>query len=84
MDKQILFLYSAINGYLDWLPVNLIPTYEQNLYSFYDNSSFELPLSYQLTPKNNSLDQDLVPFFIWYFTAEFINFSVEFLDFQLA
>jgi F-type H+-transporting ATPase subunit alpha len=37
---QTIFLYSALNGYLDGIPVGLVPIYEQELYLFIKKTIF--------------------------------------------
>jgi len=34
IDKQIIYLYAALKGYLDFMPVNLVSTYEAELWTF--------------------------------------------------
>lgn len=75
MDKQILFLYSALKGYLDWMPADLVPVYEEEFYRFYSSDVCHLPLKSNMYTKDNSLDEELVSFILWHFTALFINFA---------
>jgi len=76
MDKQILFLYAALNGYLDWLPVDLVSIYEDELYRFYDSDMTKFPLKSTLDFKDNSLDKDVISYIMWHFTANFIDFAI--------
>ena len=39
--NQTIFLYAALNGFLDGVPVSLVPLYEQELYSFLKKSIFK-------------------------------------------
>jgi F-type H+-transporting ATPase subunit alpha len=41
---QMIFLYAALNGYLDGVPVNLVSIYEKELFLFMKNTFFYLPL----------------------------------------
>jgi len=40
MDKQILFLYASLKGYLDWMPAKYVSDFEVSFYSYYDKSVF--------------------------------------------
>jgi len=80
MDKQILFLFSALKGYLDWIPVRLVFTFESLLYSYYETSPFFYPLSHMLQVKNNEFDNEIIPYFLYTFTEEFIVFADEYYN----
>jgi len=41
---QMIFLYAALNGYLNGVPVNLVSIYEKELFLFLKNTFFYLPL----------------------------------------
>lgn len=84
MDKQILFLYAALKGYLDWMPVELVSIYEEEFYGFYETDVIYLPLKANLDFKDNNLDEEVVSFIIWHFTAYFINFTVKVLKINLS
>jgi len=43
VEKQVLIIYSAVNGYLDDLPVNKCRKFESELYSFIDSKYPEIP-----------------------------------------
>ena len=43
VEKQVLIIYSAVNGYLDDLPVNKCRKFESELYSFIDSEYPEIP-----------------------------------------
>jgi len=45
---QTIFLYAALNGFLDAIPVVFVPVFEKELYEFLDNSFFGVPLKYQM------------------------------------
>jgi len=57
---QTIFLYSALNGYLDGIPVNLVSTYEQELYLFIKKTLFYPPLQSDLRENLNELILDFV------------------------
>lgn len=84
MDKQILFLYAALRGYLDWMPVELVSIYEEEFYRFYETDVIYFPLKANLDFKDNSLDEEVVSFIIWHFTACFIDFAVKVLKVDLS
>jgi len=83
MDKQILFLYAALNGYLDWMPVDLVSVYEEEFYKFYETDMIYFPLKSTLDFKDNSLDEEVVSFIIWHFTALFIDYAHTCFNFNL-
>lgn len=84
MDKQILFLYAALKGYLDWMPVELVSIYEEEFYGFYETDVIYLPIKANLDFKDNNLDEEVISFIIWHFTAFFINFTVKVLKINLS
>jgi F-type H+-transporting ATPase subunit alpha len=43
--KQILLLYVALRGYIDWLPVTFVSFYEYEFFKFFKKSIFYRPLS---------------------------------------
>jgi len=59
--KQILILYAALNGYLDFIDSNLVNLYENELYKFLDTSIFYLPFSINLSEE---MSNKIVVFFI--------------------
>jgi len=59
--KQILILYSALNGYLDVVNVSLINIFENILYKFLTTTVFNLPFAKTL---DKELSEVLVKFFI--------------------
>lgn len=71
IDKQILFLYSALNGFLDHVSVDVVSMYESEFYRFYNADVAYIPLRSNLLFKDNSMDLQYVYFMIWYFAAEF-------------
>jgi len=83
MDKQILFLYAALNGYLDWIPVDLVAVFESEFYRFYQDDVIYFPLKSNLDFKDNMLDDDVVYYIMWHFTAHFIDYTVKNYAFTL-
>jgi len=81
MDKQILFLYAALNGYLDWMPVDLVSTYEAEFYEFYENDPIYFPLKSSLSFKDNVLDEEVASYIIWTFTSCFLAFVIRYYQF---
>jgi len=67
---QTIFLYAALNGYLDGIPVNLVSYYEKELYSFLKNTMFYAPLQYQL---RDFLNVKLLNFILSLFSEHFIE-----------
>lgn len=45
---QTIFLFAALNGFLDGISVNLVSLYEKELYKFIKKTIFYTPLHYQL------------------------------------
>lgn len=84
MDKQILFLYAALKGYLDWMPVELVSVYEEEFYGFYETDVVYFPLKSNLDFKDNNLDDEVASFIIWHFTACFIDFAINVLKVNLT
>lgn len=74
MDKQILFLYTSLNGYLGFLDVNSINRFENLFFNYYENSIFYYPLKNQLSVKNNKLDVNVVTFLIYYFSKTYFEY----------
>jgi F-type H+-transporting ATPase subunit alpha len=72
MDKQILFLYAALKGYLDRLPAHLVSSYEYEFYNYYNGSIFKYPLEGNLSIKKNKLPTEVVSYSIYFFTKFFI------------
>ena len=83
MDKQILFLYSALNGYLDWMPVELVSVYEEEFYGYYDCAICSYPFKNSLTVKKNEFDKEIVSYFIWFFTESFILFTAKYYNYAV-
>ena len=45
---QAIFLYAALNGFLDGVPVGLVSVFENQLFSFLTKSPFYYPLVFHL------------------------------------
>jgi F0F1-type ATP synthase alpha subunit len=67
---QTIFLYSALNGYLDGIPVNLVSFYEKELYSFIKKTIFYEPLHYQM---RYSINPILLDYLLGLFKQYFIE-----------
>jgi F-type H+/Na+-transporting ATPase subunit alpha len=67
---QTIFLYAALNGFLDDISVNLIPSFEKELYLFLRNSIFYLPLQCSL---REELDKDLLNWILEVFKENFLK-----------
>jgi F-type H+-transporting ATPase subunit alpha len=83
MDKQILFLYAALNGYLDWMPVELVSIYEEEFYKYYGLSIIYFPIKSNLDFKDNLLDKEITAYVLWYFAASFIKHVLKNYKFTL-
>jgi len=59
------------------MPVELVSIYEEEFYIFYESDVSYYPLKTNLDFKDNMLDEEVVSFLIWNFTAFFINFAIE-------
>jgi len=70
---QTIFLYAALNGFLDGIPVDAVSRYEVELYSFLKNSLFYAPLKYHL---HNSLNARLMNFILGQFRLYFIKYML--------
>jgi len=68
---QTIFLYAALNGFLDGIAVDLVPTYEKILYLFLKNSLFYIPLKSSL---QLSLNPKLMNFILGQFRLFFIKY----------
>jgi F-type H+/Na+-transporting ATPase subunit alpha len=69
--NQTIFLYAALNGYLDNIPVTMVSLYEQELYSFLKNSLFFEPIMAAL---RESLEEELLIFILENFTSAFMKY----------
>jgi len=75
---QTIFLYSALNGYLDGIPVNLVSFYEQELYLFMKKTIFYLPLQSDL---RENLNEVILDFMLGLFREYFIINIEKFIKF---
>jgi F-type H+-transporting ATPase subunit alpha len=66
---QTIFLYAALNGFLDEIPLSAVALYENELYKFLKKSIFSLPLKSTL---RESLDAKLLSFILYNFTKFFL------------
>lgn len=80
--NQVLFLYAAVNGFLDDVPLKYMYLYESELFGFVKKSVFYLPLRWVM--KSGVLNRDLVnvvlSFFNEFFNRMFVVNSVLFED----
>jgi proton translocating ATP synthase F1 alpha subunit len=79
ISEQTIFLYAALNGFLDEIPLNLVNLYEKELYKFLKTTAFYEPL--KIIMKEN-LEVDLINFLLENFKFFFLNekeFFVKFL-----
>jgi len=67
---QTIFLYAALNGFLDNISVNLISSFEKELYLFLRNSIFYLPLQHSL---REELDVVLLNWILEKFKENFLK-----------
>jgi len=68
--NQTIFLYAALNGYLDTIPVTMVSLYEQELYSFLKNTIFYEPLNCVL---RENLEEELLNYILFKFSDAFYN-----------
>jgi F0F1-type ATP synthase alpha subunit len=66
IDKQVLFLYTALHGYLDQILNIFVPNFEEEFYTFYDESIFKYPIkgALALASKTEVFDEDAVVYLI--------------------
>ena len=67
---QTIFLFAALNGYLDNIPVNLVSIFEKELYSFLKNSLFFMCLQHHL---RDELDVELLDWILTTFKEFFLK-----------
>jgi F-type H+-transporting ATPase subunit alpha len=70
ITEQAIFLYAALNGYLDGVPVSMVSIYEAQLFSFFRSSSFFGPLKHHLRSK---IDMGVIDFILKSFRLSFIE-----------
>lgn len=76
ITQQTLFLYAALNGFLDEIPLNLINIYEKELYKFLEKTIFNEPLKVML---KETLDIELIGFILSQFNNYFLINKKEFI-----
>jgi F0F1-type ATP synthase alpha subunit len=67
---QTIFLYAALNGFLDNIPSNLISVYEKELFIFLKNTFFYLPLQIET---REVLHTDILDFILELFSKNFLE-----------
>jgi len=67
---QTIFLYAALNGFLDNIPSNLISVYEKELFIFLKNTFFYLPLQVET---REVLHTDILDFILELFSKNFLE-----------
>ena len=70
ITDQTIFLYAALNGFLDGIPVDLVSVFEFELFSFLKNSFLYEPLTFLL---REELDTEVLDFFLGIFQKLFIK-----------
>jgi F-type H+-transporting ATPase subunit alpha len=75
-SEQTIFLYAALNGFLDVIPLNYVNIYEKELYKFLRNTIFYEPFKVVL---RDTLDVELVNFLLENFNNYF-NMNREFFS----
>jgi len=72
--EQTIFLYAALNGFLEGIPVDIVALYETELYSFFKKSLFYEPLHFQL---REVLNRKILDYFLGLFREYFIINFIE-------
>jgi len=75
-SEQTIFLYAALNGFLDVIPLNYVNIYEKELYKFLRNTIFYEPFKVVL---RDTLDVELINFLLENFNNYF-NMNREFFS----
>jgi F-type H+/Na+-transporting ATPase subunit alpha len=65
---QMIFLYAALNGFLDGIPLSAVARFEQELYSFFKTSKLYEPLKANL---RNTMESDILDFVLAEFRKSF-------------
>jgi F-type H+-transporting ATPase subunit alpha len=73
ITDQTIFLYAALNGFLNGIPSSLVSLYETELFSFLSTTFCYEPLSVQL---RDNLESDVLDYILSYFQDYFIKFYV--------
>jgi len=69
ISEQTIFLYAALNGFLDEIPLNLVNIYEKELYKFLKKTIFYEPLKIML---KEDIDKELINFILENFKNYFL------------
>jgi len=67
--EQTIFLYAALNGFLDEIPLNMVNIYEKELYKFIKKTIFYEPLKIVL---RDNLEIDIINFLLNQFKNFFL------------
>jgi len=67
---QMIFLYAALNGFLDSIPVSLVSSFEKELYSFLKKTIFYEPLIFEMRENLNVI---LLNYILTLFKENFIE-----------
>jgi F-type H+/Na+-transporting ATPase subunit alpha len=67
--EQTIFLYAALNGFLDEIPLNLVNIYEKELYKFMKKTIFYEPLKIIL---RDNLEIEIINFILFQFKIYFL------------
>jgi len=73
ISDQAIFLYAALNGFLEGVPPSFVSVFEAQLFSFLNNSLFYKPLRFHL---KNSLDFRILDFLLESFRVIFIKIFI--------
>src|SRR5271165_5830287 len=76
ISELTLFLYAALNGFLDEIPLNMVNIYEKELYKFLKKTIFYEPLKIAL---RETLDNELINFLLETFKVYFLKNKAVFL-----
>jgi F-type H+/Na+-transporting ATPase subunit alpha len=76
ISELTLFLYAALNGFLDEIPLNMVNIYEKELYKFLKNTVFYEPLKIGL---KDILDIELISFLLEKFKIYFLANKIIYL-----
>ncbi len=68
ITDQAIFLYAALNGFLDNVPADLVSRYESELFYFLKRTIANDPFNYHLRIE---MPQEMMNFFLFHFTAYF-------------
>jgi F-type H+/Na+-transporting ATPase subunit alpha len=73
---QMIFLYAALNGFLNGVPVNLVSIYEKELFLFMKSTFFYLPLHVEAREK---LHMEILNYILELFSQNFLE-NIEILN----